>query len=434
MATLSIEGGNELSGDVIAPPDKSISHRALILAALGDGPCEIRPLSGGGDNRSTQHVLRALGVKIEVEGDRALVHGVGDPASFGPAPSPLDCGNSGTTMRMMAGVLAASARTYTLTGDESLERRPMSRLLPLEAMGARIRGREEGGKIHPPLVVEGGPLIGKRHELSVASAQVKSAILLAGLFAEGETTVREPARSRDHTERMLVRLGVAVGEAADGALTVSRRAAPWRAERLDVAPDPSSAAFMVAAALLTKSPKLVVACSVNPTRTGFFDALRAMGADVHEEVYADVGGEPVARISVRPGPLRGAVIDGALSLRAIDELPLLAGVAAFAEGRTEIRDAAELRVKESDRIAATAALLDAFGVRSTETPGGLIIDGGRPTAARVSSVGDHRIAMTAAVMGLAIAGTTVVEQAEAIDVSFPGFAETLNRLGARVRG
>jgi 3-phosphoshikimate 1-carboxyvinyltransferase len=433
MATLSVEGRVRLAGEIVAPPDKSISHRALIFAALGEGPCEIHPLSGGGDNRSTQRVLRELGVKIEVEGDLALVHGVGDPSAFRPASGLLDCGNSGTTMRMISGVLAASPNTYRLTGDDSLRKRPMSRLSPLSAMGARISGREEGGKIYPPIQIEGGRLIGKRHDLAVASAQVKSALLLAGLFAEGETTVREPEKSRDHTERMLRRLGVLVDEAADGALTVRRRARPWSAERLDVAPDPSSAAFVVAAALLTESPQLQVSCSVNPTRTGFFDALRRMGADVREEVYADVGGEPVARISVRPGPLHGAIIEGSLALRAIDELPLLAGVAAFAEGRTEIRDAGELRVKESDRIKATHDLLTAFGVRSTETPGGLIIEGGRPTSAEVSSVGDHRIAMTAAVMGLALSGTTVVHEAEAIDVSFPGFSAMLERSGARVR-
>jgi 3-phosphoshikimate 1-carboxyvinyltransferase len=433
MAKLFVEGRARLSGEVVAPPDKSISHRALIFAALGEGPCEIRPLSGGGDNRSTQRVLRDLGVKIEVDGDRAIVHGIGDPASFRPVDHHLDCGNSGTTMRMMSGVLAASRHTYSLTGDDSLQKRPMSRLLPLEEMGARISGREEGGKIYPPIRIEGGRLIGKRHDLKVASAQVKSAILLAGLFADGDTIVREPERSRDHTERMLRRLGVSIDEASDGALTIHRRTKPWSLDRWDVAPDPSSAAFVVAAALLTESPDLRVACSVNPTRTGFLDALRTMGADVCEEVYADVGGEPVAKVSVRPGGLHGAVIEGTLALRAIDELPLLAGVAAFAEGRTEIRDAGELRIKESDRIKATHDLLTAFGVRSTETPQGLIIEGGRPTAAVVSSVGDHRIAMTAAVMGLAISGTTVVHESEAIDVSFPGFSEMLTRLGARVR-
>ncbi len=262
---------------------------------------------------------------------------------------------------------------------------------------------------------------------------MKSAILLAGLFANGETTVHEPARSRDHTERMLARLGAAIAEAEDGALTIVRRASPWRVDRIEVAPDPSSAAFLIAAAILTESPELVVETSVNPTRIGFLEALSAMGARLETEMCADVGGEPVARVRVQPGPLRGAVIEGAVALRAIDELPLLAGVAAFAEGRTEIRDAAELRVKESDRIRATHGMLTAFGVRSTETPDGLIIEGGRPKPARVHSANDHRIAMTVAVMGLGTEGTTVVEEAEAIDVSFPGFSEVLRGAGARIR-
>jgi 3-phosphoshikimate 1-carboxyvinyltransferase len=330
MRTLSVEGTAELVGSVTMPPDKSISHRALIFSALGEGACEIRPLSGGGDNKSTQRVLRELGVKIEVDGDRALVHGIGDPSSFEAVESPLDCGNSGTTMRMMAGVLAASGKSLRLTGDESLQKRPMSRLRPLEEMGARISGREEGGKLYPPIQIDGGRLVGKRHELKVASAQVKSAILLAGLFAEGETTVLEPERSRDHTERMLRRLGIAVDEAADGALTVRRRAKPWSVDRIEVAPDPSSAAFFVAAAMITGSPALIVNCSVNPTRTGFLDVLRAMGASVREEVYAEVWGEPVARLSIEPSRLRGTVISGPLAVRAIDELPVLAAVATAA--------------------------------------------------------------------------------------------------------
>jgi 3-phosphoshikimate 1-carboxyvinyltransferase len=433
MRSLAIEGAARLAGSVTMPPDKSISHRALIFAALGEGACEIRPLSGGGDNKSTQRVLRELGVHIEIDGDRALVHGIGDPTNFRAVDGLLDCGNSGTTMRMMSGVLAASGKTYRLTGDDSLQKRPMSRLRPLEEMGARMSGREEGGKLYPPIQIEAGRLIGKRHVLKVASAQVKSAILLAGLFADGETTVHEPERSRDHTERMLRRLGIAVDEASDGALTVKRRGAPWRAERIDVAPDPSSAAFFAAAAAITQSPGLMVHCSVNPTRTGFLDVLRAMGAIVREEVYTDMWGEPVARLSIEPNRLHGTVIAGNVALRAIDELPVLAGVAAFAEGRTEIRDAAELRVKESDRIAGMHGLLGAFGIESKQTPDGLIIEGGKPSPARVSSLGDHRIAMTAAIMGLGCSGTTFVDDADAIDVSFPGFSSMLEGLGARVR-
>lgn len=433
MVDLVIEGGAPLAGEIVAPPDKSISHRALMLAALGSGTCEVRPLSEGEDNRSTRRILEALGVSVKVEGDSAFLEGVETPAAFARIETPLDCGNSGTTMRLLSGILAAAGHPYTLTGDPSLCGRPMSRLLPLEAMGARISGRREGGKIYPPITIAGGSLVGCRHDLPVASAQVKSALLFAGLFASGATTVLEPKRSRDHTERMLRRLGVPVEVGEDGALTVRPRSTPWRADLIEVAPDVSSAAFFVAAAVLTKSPSLAVRTAVNPTRTGFFDALRKMGLELDEEMCGDVGGEPVARVRVTGGTLRGAVIEGETALRAIDELPLLAGLAAFAEGRTEIRDAAELRVKESDRIAAAHRMLSAFGIRSTETPDGLIIEGGRPEPGRVDSAGDHRMAMTAAVMALATRGTSTIEGAEVANVSFPGFSERLSDLGARVR-
>lgn len=433
MVDLIVEGGTDLAGEVVAPPDKSISHRALMLAAIGSGTCKVHPLSEGADNRTTRQVLGDLGVAIEVDGGAAYVEGIETPRAFDRIETPLDCGNSGTTIRLLSGILAGAGHPYTLTGDASLRGRPMTRLLPLEAMGARISGRRQGEKIYPPITISGGDLTGHRHVLPVASAQVKSALLLAGLFASGETTVLEPKRSRDHTERMLRRLGVPVKEGEDGALTVAPRPGPWRTEAIEVAPDVSSAAFFVAAAVLTGSPSLTVRTSVNPTRSGFFDALKTMGIQLHEETCGDVGGEPVAQLRVAGGRLLGGVIEGETALRAIDELPLLAGLAAFAEGTTEIRDAAELRVKESDRIAAAHRMLAAFGIHSTETPDGLIIEGGTPKPGRIDSAGDHRMAMTAAVVALGIRGTSTVEGAEVAEVSFPGFSEELAALGAKIR-
>jgi 3-phosphoshikimate 1-carboxyvinyltransferase len=430
--SLSIDGKRPLAGIVTPPPDKSISHRALMMAALGRGSCTIAPLSEGEDNRATRRVLEKLGVRIDVGEGVAVVEGLESPERFLETREILDCQNSGTTLRMMAGILAAAPSTFTLSGDPSLSGRPMSRLLPLETMGAVIRGREVAGKIYPPITIRGGGLVGRRHELAVASAQVKSALLFAGLFAEGETSVREPSRSRDHTERMLRRLGVGVREDADGTLTVSTRRAPWSVDRIDVAPDPSSAAFLVAAAVLTESTDLAVTCSVNPTRTGFFDALVAMGIQLDREPAGEIGGEPIARIRVTGGRLEGTVVAGDLALRAIDELPLLAAVAAFASGRTVIQDAAELRVKESDRISATARMLSGFGVRSTETRDGLIIEGGRPSPGGADSSGDHRIAMSATVMALGIEGRSTIRGIDAVDVSYPRFFETLAELGAEV--
>ena len=439
MRELEVRGRARLCGRAVAPPDKSITHRALILAALGEGRAEIAPLGGGADNRATREVLAALGVPIRLEGGLegggavAVVEGVGGPAGLRAPGRPLDCDNSGTTLRVMAGVLAAApGLQVTLTGDESLCRRPMERLRPLEGMGARLSGVTREGRLCPPLEVRGAPLVGREHRLPVASAQVKTALLLAGLFADGETTVWEPHRSRDHTERLLGALGAPLSVEADGRIRVARRRAPWRAPRYVVPPDCSSAAFLVAAAALTGSWGVRVETGVNPTRTGFFDALSAMGIDLAFHPRPSAGPEPMAEVEVRGGSLRGVTVAGALTLRAIDELPLLAAVAACAEGTTVIRDAAELRVKESDRLHQTHRLLQAFGARSTETPDGLIIQGGAVHPAEVAAEGDHRLAMTAAVLGLAAEGTTRVRGAEVIDVSYPGFAAALAELGAVV--
>lgn len=434
MARLFVTGGRRLGGRVTAPPDKSIFHRALILAALGDRRARLTPLARGADNRATRSVLSALGVRIEEDGDGLWVTGVGGPTGLKAPTGPLDCENSGTTMRMMAGVLAASALDVTLTGDASLSQRPMGRLAPLIQLGAKLSGREVDGRLYPPLRVQGGPLKGGDFRLPIASAQVKSALLLAGLYAKGPTTVREPARSRDHTERLLLRLGIELRELDDGALILTPPLQPFGLDHYPVAPDFSSAAFLLAAAILTGSDQVEVETGINPTRTGLLEALVDFGAAPHVEHLGEAAGEPVGTVRVTGALTAPAELSGARVLRAIDEVPLLAALATQAPGLTRIRDAAELRVKESDRLAATAALLRSFGAQVIEHPDGLDILG--PTrlgAATLAPQPDHRLAMTAAVLGLAAPGTTVIEGAEVIDVSYPGFAAALAGLGAEVR-
>ncbi|GMV41675.1 MAG: 3-phosphoshikimate 1-carboxyvinyltransferase [Myxococcales bacterium] len=410
---------------VRVPGDKSIGHRAVMLSALADGVSRITGLSGGEDNRSTVACLRALGVDIEEAGAGALlVRGVGLGGLRSPAGD-LDCGNSGTTMRLMAGVLAGQALPARLVGDASLSRRPMRRVIePLEAMGARVVAEGEGGR--PPLRVWGGGLRGIAWMSPVASAQVKSAILLAGLRAEGETSVTEPALSRDHTERMLRRRGVDVR--VDGLRVSLEPVKRLDAMDVDVPGDPSSAAFPLAMAILTGAVT-VAGVGVNPTRTGFLDALQAMGAAVAVSEGPDAGGEPTADLRVERVSLRGAVIEGALIPRLIDEVPILAVLATQARGVTEIRDAAELRVKESDRIAVVAAHLRALGGHVEERPDGLIVEGPTPLrGARLESHGDHRIAMAGAVAGLIAKGETIIEDVACVATSFPGFVELLRRV------
>lgn len=438
MSVLLIKGPARLSGHVAVPPDKSICHRALILAAFGRGTTRVAPISTGADNLATARALSKLGVAIDLDeaGGHATIEGVEAPSRLVAPSAPIDCENSGTTMRLLTGVLSAAPFTTTLVGDESLSRRPMTRLMRLEKMGAKIEGTDHGGRLLPPLKITGGALTASDHQLGVASAQVKSAVLLAGLFADGTTTVKEPGRSRDHTERMLRRLGVAVDEADDGTLSVTKRETPWRVPEIEVPPDFSSAAFLLAAAAITRSDDVVVRTGINPTRTGFLDVLEAMGAEIEVVPLPDVGGEPQALLKPRPtgDPLAGTTIEKLFTLRAIDEIPLLAGLAAFARGRTVIRDAQELRVKESDRLKSTAALLRAFGAQVEETYDGLEIEGGGPLhAAEVDPMGDHRIALTAAVMALGVSGTTEIHGSEVIDVSFPGFTALLASLGVDAR-
>lgn len=416
-------------GRLRPPGDKSISHRALMFAALGEGESRVSGLLDSADVRSTAGVLRALGVEIPDVGPPTLaIRGVG-LRGLRPPSSELDCGNSGTTARLMAGVVAGAPLTATFVGDASLSRRPMRRIArPLEAMGARVELPEQGGL---PMVVRGTTLHGVEWQSEHASAQVKSAVLLAGLMAHVPVSVREPAPSRDHTERMLRARGAAV-ESSPGLV---RLAPTMRLAALDtdVPADPSSAAFFAALAALADDGELVLEhVCVNPTRTGFFDALRRMGATLdHGEPPREEGGEPIADLVARPGELRAITVGAAEVPAMIDEIPLLACLASRAVGTTVVTGASELRVKESDRIAAVVSNLQALGADAEELPDGLRVTGsGKPLRGRVETHADHRIAMAFGVLS-AIPGNDVhIDDRSCVGVSYPGFWSDLSRVTA----
>lgn len=420
-----------LRGRVRVPGDKSIGHRALLFGAIAEGVTRIRGLSSGEDNASTIAVLGSLGVEIERDGDEARVHGRGFDG-LRPPQGTLDCGNSGTTMRLACGLLAGRPFEARLDGDDSLRGRPMARVQqPLAALGADVE--TTGGKA--PLVVHGGALRAGAVDLDVASAQLKTAVLLAGLQAEGRTTVREPLRSRDHTERLLPHFGVPVLVHEDGGIAVD---GPARLHAADVRVpgDPSAAAFWaVAASIVPGSEVHLPGVAVNPTRTGAFDVLDAMGAAIDRAPVEPVGDEPVADLCVRAARLRGVVVEGEQMVRAIDEFPVLAVAAACAEGETIFRDAAELRVKESDRLHAMAAGLSALGVDLVEEEAGMRIRGGGIRGGLVESFGDHRIAMAFVVAALASSGEggpVRIRGAEAMSVSDPSFLDSLAALRREV--
>lgn len=422
----SSRASGPLHGSVRVPGDKSVSHRALMLAAIAEGDSRIRGFLEGEDTRATAAVLAQLGVRIDTPaaGER-VVHGVGLHGLRGTTQA-LDCGNAGTGMRLLAGLLAGQAFDSTLVGDASLSKRPMRRVTdPLALMGARIDTHDG----LPPLHVRGGqPLQGVRYELPVASAQVKSALLLAGLYAEGETEIIEPHPTRDYTERMLAAFGWPIAFAPGRAKLSGGHV--LRATDVEVPADFSSAAFfLVAASVVPGSVVRLPAVGLNPRRTGLLQALRLMGADIAVENERKAGGEPVGDLVVRHAPLHGVELPEALVPDMIDEFPALFIAAAVAGGRTVIRGAAELRVKESDRIATMATGLRALGAAIEETPDGAIIHGGRLGGGTVASHLDHRIAMSFAVAGLVAAGPVRINDCSHVATSFPGFLELANGCG-----
>lgn len=422
--------GVSLQGTLQIPGDKSISHRALMLGALAEGQTTIRGLLLGEDPRSTAACFTAMGAQIsELNTDLVTVTGIGlgqiqEPANI------LDAGNSGTTMRLMLGILASHPdRFFTVTGDDSLRSRPMSRVVkPLTEMGAQIWGRK--GNSLAPLAVRGQALKPIHYHSPIASAQVKSAILLAGLMADGRTTVTEPALSRDHSERMLRAFGAQIEvDPATNSATVTGHP-KLRGQEVIVPGDISSAAFwLVAGAIVPGSELYIENVGVNPTRTGILVALELMGADITLENQREVAGEPVADLRVKHGKLKGCEIGGDLIPRLIDEIPILAVAAVFAHGTTIIKDAEELRVKESDRLQVMAAALTKMGAKVTELPDGLeIMGGGSLIGAEVDSFTDHRIAMSLAIASIMAKGTTTIHRAEAASISYPTFFDSLRSI------
>jgi 3-phosphoshikimate 1-carboxyvinyltransferase len=418
-----------LTGEVTVPGDKSIAHRALLLGALAEGTTVVTGFPGGADVVSSLGAVRALGARGERAGEVVRIEGTA--GRLGPSgTTAVDCGNSGTTMRLLSGLVAAGEGTTVLDGDDSLRRRPMRRIAePLVAMGAHVETTDG----HAPLTVRGASLAAIEWKLPVASAQVKSAVLLAGLRARGTTRIVEPLASRDHTERLLPHFGVELTR--DGHAVAVRGGQRLRSAEVPLPGDPSSAAFLVVAALLVPGSNVLVRdVGVNPTRTGFLGILRRMGAEVDVEGEVVVAGEPRAALHACAASLRGTAIGPQDVPAAIDELPVLCVAAALAEGVTTLAGAAELRVKESDRLAALEQLR-LLGVDLTATADGLVIRGAgrRPLgAARIRAGGDHRIAMAFAIAGLASPDGVEIADPECVEVSFPGFFERLMACGARV--
>ncbi len=427
MTTLTITPGGPLRGTIAVPGDKSITHRAIILSALGDGPTPITGYCRGEDCLNTMRAFRALGVRVDETEQQLTVHGKG-MWGLGEAHGPVDCGNSGTGIRLLTGVLAGQDFFTVLTGDHSIRRRPMGRVVkPLRQMGAVIAGRK-GGEL-APLAIIGSRLQRMTYQTPVASAQIKSALLLASLYAEGVTSVTEPRLSRDHTERLFEYVGIPF--VREG-LTVSVEGHPsirWGGKEISVAGDFSAAAFfIVGASIVPGSDVTVSGVGINPTRIGLLHVMKRMGADISLMDQRQLGGEPVADLRIKSAPLRGVNIAADEIPQTIDEFPIFCVAAAVAVGRSEISGAEELRVKESDRIATMAGELRAMGARITEKPDGMIIEGlggdnrnGSLKGTRCASHGDHRIAMAAAVGALTAEQPTRIDDAECIDTSFPAF-------------
>lgn len=429
LQTRTIEPAPSLRGEIRVPGDKSISHRAIMLGSLAEGTTRVSGFLMGEDNLATWRAFEAMGVTIRRQGEDGLeIGGRGIDGLVEPGDV-LDCGNSGTTMRLMSGLLAGQEFFSVLTGDRYLRRRPMKRVVePLRQMGAQIWGRNGGEQA--PLAIRGGGLAAIRYPSPIASAQVKSALLLAGLYAEGETTVTEPHLSRDHSERMLAFFGAEIRPFAGGVSLTGRPR--LRGREILIPGDISSAAFWLVAGLVTPGAELLLRnVGINPTRSGIIDILRAMGGRIEAVDERDQSGEPVADLLVRQSELKGIEIGGDLVPRAIDELPVVSVAAALAEGTTIIRDAGELRVKETDRIAAMVSELGTLGADVEARPDGMMIRGvERLAGGRVRSHGDHRIAMSMAVAGLTAAAPVTIEDTACTETSFPGFWDLLAKVRA----
>jgi 3-phosphoshikimate 1-carboxyvinyltransferase len=428
MASLTIKPGGPLKGTLSVPGDKSITHRAIILSALAEGESMLTGYCRGEDCLNTMQAFRAMGIAIEETPRQLRIAGKGLWGLTEPE-RPIDCGNSGTGLRLLAGLLAGQEFFAVLTGDESLRRRPMGRIVnPLREMGAWIAGRK-GGEL-APLAITGRRLRGISYASPVASAQVKSSLLLAGLYAEGDTRISEPQRSRDHTERLFRHFGIPIREEGTAVIVPGRSAMGWAAvPELSVPGDLSAAAFFIVAASIVPGSELTIqGVGVNPTRTGILEILTEMGADIAVINRREMAGEPVADLQVRAARLHGIRLGAERIPQTIDEFPILCVAGAVAEGETVITGATELRVKESDRIASMAAELKKLGVPVTETPDGLIIRGraGAPLqGALCTSYGDHRVAMSLAIAGLVADGPIQIEDTDCIDTSLPGFASLL---------
>lgn len=430
MKTLTRKAG--LKGTLTVPGDKSISHRAVMFGALAEGTTTIHGFLKGADCLSTIGCFQAMGIDIEEKEDTIYVHGKGLRGLQAP-DGVLDVGNSGTTTRLISGILAGQNFTSELSGDASLNTRPMKRIIaPLSMMGADITSKNKDGCA--PLLIHGRPLSAIHYDSPVASAQVKSCVLLAGLYADGETSVTEPALSRDHTERMLRSFGADIR--TEGRTCTITPPKTLHGQHIEVPGDISSAAFFIAAACITPdSDVLIQNVGINPTRAGILEVCRAMGADVSLENVREAGGEPVADIRARTSRLKGTVIEGDIIPTLIDELPVIALMACFAEGQTIIRDAHELRVKESDRIAIVSDNLHAMGADVIPTDDGFLINSRQGTltlhGASINCAMDHRIAMTFAVAGLNADGETVITDSGCVDVSYPDFFRQLEGLYAQ---
>lgn len=421
-----IKPSGKLRGEITVPGDKSISHRSVMLGSIAKGDTRISGFLTGEDCLSTIDCFKKLGIDIEVNGTDVTVHGKGLKGLSAPSET-LDVGNSGTTLRLMSGILSAQPFTTRLTGDSSIQKRPMGRVAsPLGLMGAKITSENE--KMTAPLTIEGQRLHGIDYTLPVASAQVKSALILAGLYADGETRITEPEATRDHTEIMLNYLGADIRK--EGDTIVVRPAAELTGKDITVPGDISSAAYFIAAALISKDSEVLIKnVGVNPTRTGIITAFKAMGGNIELTNERTVCGEPVADILVRSSRLHGVVIKGAIIPKLIDEIPVIAAAACYASGETVIADAAELRVKESDRIKTMAAELGRMGATVIQTDDGMIILGGIPLHGAVcESYNDHRVAMSVAVAALGAKGETQIKDCGCVDISFPGYFDALMSL------